>query len=368
MSGAIIAPALPAIDQFFEEENDILTRLVLTMPALSIALLAQPTGMLADKFGRKRLLISALIVYAIAGVAGFFISNLYVLLASRAILGVAVAGAMTAATTLIGDYFSGNERNQFMGIQAGFMSLGAVVFLNLGGVLADWNWRGPFLIYGFALLILPMAVAYLFEPAIDKGKQHSPGDGATNQTIWFVYFIGMIGMIFFYMIPVQIPFLLSANPSVSNAWIGMAISIATVTGSISGLAFGKVKSKFSFVQIYVFIFLMMALGYLVISSSSNYWIVVIGLGIVGLGSGLLVPASSICLITTSPEATRGRAIGGLTAAIFLGQFLSPIVVNPIVAATSINDAYWIAAIVMIPIAFLPYLFFKRLDEKRTKAT
>jgi MFS family permease len=51
---------------------------------------------------------------------------------------------MTTATTLIADYYEGERRSAVMGQQAAFMGFGGVVFLVLGGVLADLSWRAPF--------------------------------------------------------------------------------------------------------------------------------------------------------------------------------------------------------------------------------
>ena len=69
-------------------------------------------------------------------------------------LGLAVAGVMVSATTLIADYFKGDARANFMGLQAAFMGFGGVIFLSVGGFIADVNWRLPFLIYLFSWLLL----------------------------------------------------------------------------------------------------------------------------------------------------------------------------------------------------------------------
>lgn len=190
MSGAIIAPALPEISRYFAgEDTELLTKLVLTMPALVIAVLAPLAGYLIDRFGRKKLLLISLLIYTVAGTAGFLIDDLVLLLVSRAVLGIGVAGIMNAATTLIGDYFQGEERNQFMGTQASFMALGGVVFLNVGGLLADWSWRGPFLVYAAALIVLPLAAVYLFEPQRNVGLGVSGlGTGLLmpNGNLWLI--------------------------------------------------------------------------------------------------------------------------------------------------------------------------------------
>jgi len=353
MSGAIIAPALPAIDNYFQEQNDLLVRLILTMPALSIALLSSFAGGLVDSIGRKKILLISLILYAVAGVAGAFISNLYLLLFSRVVLGAAVSGAMNAATTLIGDYFEGSERNQFMGVQASFMALGGVVYLNLGGLLADVSWRGPFLVYLFAALIFPFASKYLFEPKTEKEEDTDNTPQSRNPKIYFIYIMGLLGMLFFYFIPVQIPFLLKEVSSVSNTMVGLAISVSTVTGAIVSISYGKIKSHLNYATIYSIAFLLMAAGYFVLSQALDYITVIIGLGIAGLGTGIIIPNGNLWLVELSSVSSRGKAIGGMTAAIFAGQFVSPMLSSPLVEAHSLSHAFNIACYAMLVVAALP---------------
>lgn len=82
----------------------------------------------------------------------------------RALLGIAVAGIMTSGTTLIADYFRGEERAKLLGLQTGIMSLGGTVLITLVGLLTDIQWNTPFLIHLAALAVLPFVVIYLREP------------------------------------------------------------------------------------------------------------------------------------------------------------------------------------------------------------
>lgn len=156
MAGAIIAPALPQIERIFQDTDNIalLTRLILSMPAIFTAIFAPIFGFLADKLGRRNLLLLSLLLYAIGGFSGFLLNDIYLILVGRALLGIAVAGIMTISSTLIGDYFTGSERNKFIGLQGAFMGFGGVVFVSIAGILADISWNLPFLIYLLSILAL----------------------------------------------------------------------------------------------------------------------------------------------------------------------------------------------------------------------
>lgn len=151
MAGATIAPSLPQMSEVFKDTPQavFLSKQVLTLPALMIAIVSPAAGYIIDNFGRLKLLFISLILYAIGGTTGLYLNDLYGILAGRALLGIAVAGIMTTTTTLIADYLDGTERNKFIGLQGAFMALGSIVFVGSGGRLADVGWRYPFLLYFF---------------------------------------------------------------------------------------------------------------------------------------------------------------------------------------------------------------------------
>ena len=346
MAGATIAPALPGMKLVFQDvlHADILVKLVLTMPALLIAIGAPFSGILLDRWGRKPVIIMALILYGLAGASGYLLDSLYGILIGRALLGLAVAGVMSGFTTLIADYFSGDKLNQFMGYQAGFMGIGGVVFLLAGGYLADVGWQYPFLIYLFAFVVLPGVLFAIDEPDLQASsiQQSVPVEKVTflSKNVILIYVVAFAGMVIFYMIPVQLPFYLTEN-GVSSSQVGMALAAQALVAAIVSLQFQKIKARFSFERIAGLVFLAMGLGYIILAASSSYAIVILGLSIFGIGLGMVVPNLNVWLISAIPATVRGRAIGGLTMSLFLGQFLSPVIVQPILGLGGTTGAFGI---------------------------
>ncbi len=341
MAGATIAPSLPQINAVFAEVENaaLLTKLVLTIPGLFIAICAPIAGWLIDRFGRKKLLLAGLVVYGISGASAVFLNNLYLILVGRMFLGIAVAAIMTTSTTLIADYFQDEKaRNQFMGMQGAFMAVGGIVFIMLGGVLADINWRYPFLIYLASFAVLPTALWVLYEPMLKKSITHVEGEIPELTQLpkeakkWLVinYLSALVGMSIFYMIPVQIPFLLKELTEVSNTQVGQAISVGMVAGAIMSFNYQRIRARFNFTQIYILIFLLMAIGYFLVSQSKEYWQVLCSLFVSGLGFGMMMPNTNLCLMKVSPPAMRGRIIGGVSSFVFIGQFLSPLLSLPVI--------------------------------------
>ncbi|PRY64436.1 putative MFS family arabinose efflux permease [Vreelandella songnenensis] len=343
MSGAIIAPALPGISRHFSEHPQVLIQLILTLPALMITLFSPLMGYLADRFGRKPLLLLMLSIYGLAGGAGFLIDSVELLLASRALMGVAVAGILSISTTLVGDYLEGSERVRFLGLQSSCMALGGVVFINLGGLLSDWSWRGPFLLYLTGVLLLPYAWAMLREPHSQAGAKAIHAEEPVKVDLGrtaLAYFTGMLAMMLFYMFPAQLPFLLSEQGEISGLAIGIALSTAAFTASIVSFCYGYYKPFLSVMTIYVVGFVLAGAGFFVVGTTHSYTMAIIGAAISGLGLGAFMPNTTAWLMRITPQRVRGRVFGGFTATFFFGQFISPIAVAPaVVWLESLRNVY-----------------------------
>lgn len=371
MSGATIAPSLPAMREYFNDvpNADYLVRLALTLPALFIALGAPFVGIIIDKLGRKPLLIIALIIYGFAGSSGLILNSLNSILVGRALLGVSVAGIMTTATTLIADYYIGAARAQFLGLQAAFMGLGGVFFLSFGGIIADQNWRYPFAIYLFSLLLVPCAMFFLTEP---ERHQINPNQGMVPETplrlpinlVIITYGIGIITQIVFYLIPVQLPFYLKQLFSAGASQSGLAIALATLFSAMASLLYRQIKAKLSFIAIYGIAFLNMGIGYCIISLGTAYPIVLLGLAVAGSGLGLLMPNMNFCLISVTPDGMRGKILSGVTTSLFLGQFFSPVLSQPLSAKVGLATTYASAGGLMLILAAVALisLWKWRFDE------
>lgn len=358
MASATIAPSLPVMREHFADvaNADYLVRLVLTAPSLFVAIGAPFAGVIIDKLGRKPLLMSALLVYGLAGSSGLWLNSLGLILLGRALLGLSVAGIMITATTLIADYYTGSTRTRFLGLQSAAMSLGGVVFLSLGGFLADITWRMPFLIYLVALLLLPLVLLLLPEP--NRTSQSTTSQSSIEpvdlplKLVGLTYVIALLTQVVFYMIPVQLPFHLRTLTNATASQSGLAIALATLFAAISSLSYQKVKARFTFIRIYAIAYISMGVGYGIIGLASGFATVLLGLAIAGFGLGLIVPNMNLCLTSISPGVLRGRVLSGLTTCFFLGQFISPLLSQPLSQMVGLSTAYGLAGILLVVIALV----------------
>lgn len=358
MAGATIAPALPQIQQFFRAEpnSEFWVKLMLTLPGLFTAIGSPFAGMIIDRFGRKPLLTAAVILYGIAGSSGLVLNSVTGLLIGRAFLGLAVGAIMTTSIALIADYYLGPKRNQIMGIQAAFMGYGGVVFLTLGGFLADISWRVPFSIYLLAFVVSPLVIFCLTEPKVELEQTSDLVEDSDARLpigiISFIYALTFVTMVVFYMIPVQLPFYLKTLGQAGGTQAGIAIAASTLASAVISMRYGSIKTRLSFTGVLIVLYLLLGLGYVTIFLAKNYALVILGLIIAGLGLGLLLPNMNVWLNAKTPPAARGRVLGGLTTSMFLGQFCSPIFSQPIAQKIGLGMTYGIAGIMMLALAIL----------------
>ena len=344
MAGATISPALPSIRAAFSEVEHaaVWIRLVLTLPALFTAMGAPIAGWLVDRVGRRIVLLSSMLLYGISGSAGGLVSSIEVLLVTRAGLGLAVGGLMTAATTLIADYFTGRQRNAVMGKQSVFMASGGILFVILGGALSDISWRAPFGVYLAAFVLLIPAYLYLYEPDLDTGDQSETRDPSGDPPwlhIGSIFMMGFLGMAAFYMIPVQIPFYLNTLDVTSGLVVGMAIATATLMSAVIGNFYERIQSNLGYLGTLAVLLLLFGIGYVLIGYAALLPGIVLGIAVSGLGMGLLMPTLNSWLGDLASKHIRGSILGGLTTCFFLGQFVSPLLVQPIIDALSVGSAF-----------------------------
>lgn len=350
MAAAIITPTLTAIAAHFADtpHAGFLTRLVLTLPALVIVLVAPLAGKACDARGRKPVMGFGLLLYIVAGGAGALAPSLPWLLASRAGLGIGIACLMTATTTMIADGSRDGEQARLLGMQGAFMAGGGVIFVLLGGLAAEIHWRVAFGVYLLALLLVP-AVRRLPEsrPARGGGDADDAAPaGRVARQVGGVCALAFLGMALFYLMPVYMPFLLAERFGASAGWVGAAVALANIAAMLSGTLFRRVRARVSSIGMVAITCGFLGGGYAVVAVSADLPPFLAGLLIAGLGLGFMLPNLNHWAVQRSEPALRGRALGWMTTAFFLGQFASPLLAQPVASTFGTGGLYGAAAVVL----------------------
>jgi EmrB/QacA subfamily drug resistance transporter len=141
----ILASALPAIVASLGGFEDL--SWVVVAYLLATTIVAPLYGHLGDRFGRKRMLMSALVLFTVASLACALAPTLWLLVLARGLQGMGGGGLMTLSQALISENVPPRERARFQGYFAAMFATASTAGPVLGGVLTQYlSWRAVFLI------------------------------------------------------------------------------------------------------------------------------------------------------------------------------------------------------------------------------
>jgi MFS family permease len=336
-AGAVlIAPVLPFMQQAFANQPNanVLTLIVLVIPGLMIALFGPLMGALVDVVGRKRLYLISIAIYTVAGTLPFWLHSLYAILATRVVVGIAEAAITTISTALTADYFKGKAREKWLTIQLGSASIVAVVMFALGGILGGFatGWRTPFLVYAGAVLFLPLIALFLWEPEETRETRNetAPRLPFPWREIGHICAMALFTAVMYFVITIQISFVLTARGVTTPAVIGIGSAIANAGVPFGAFVFHRL-SGWAINRLLVVSFAIIAAGFYVVSSVADVNMLIAGAFVACFGGGIVMPLMLNWIMVRLPFAQRGRGAGGYMAAFFLGNFLSPLVVAALAA-------------------------------------
>ncbi|MDE2596573.1 MAG: MFS transporter [Sphingomonadales bacterium] len=335
MAIVLLAPVLPKLLDEYRQipDFDYWVPMVLTVPALCVALFSPVAGMLGDWFGRRRLLLWSFVVYAILGVAPVFLKGLLAIIASRVGVGITEALIMVLTTTMIGDYFEGAARDRWLAGQTAFASMSALVFFNVGGQLGQFGWRTPFWVYSSALVMLALVLAFTWEPAerdpldeADAAPHHASWAGFPWARMAGIIAITVYGSVLFYTVQIQAPVGLTQLGIADPARTGFLTSLASIGVPLGTLVFSRF-GRLPVIRLLLIEFSLLTVGFMLMGRASGPTPFLIGCFVNQLGAGMLLPTLLVWAMSGLPFEIRGRGAGLWTGAFSIGQFLSPVAVT-----------------------------------------
>ena len=342
-------PAVPSIISHFSSDQDArwLVPLMVSAPGLSIAVLAPFAGFFIDRYGRRKMILYATLLYGFVGACPLLLDSLRLMFLSRLALGICEAAIITVLNTLIGDYWQESGRRDWLFLQ-GFAGpiAGSAAVMGSGLITALW-WKGSFLIYLIALPIFGAMVAYLFEPSLRNPEPHAvqadsewrkfpwasaAAFGSVTMFVSILYYVYVInGGLAFKEVGIDDPARLSA------------LAALPVLAVMVGAGIFRLLAARSSATQFCVLFLVLGSGLIGIGLSPNYRVMVGFVVIQQIGAGIAVPTLIAWAHTQLPRAHRGRGMGIWTSSFFLGQFLSPWFVHTLEGASGSMQGAFLGA-------------------------
>lgn len=332
MGAVMVAPMLPKIGAEFgaaSPQAAEMVPLVATGPALAIALFAPIAGVLADRFGRKAMLILGTILYGLFGFLPAVLNDLNTILLVRLLFGCAEAIIMTCCTTLIADYWVGEERSKYINRQVITIGVVGSIFFVIGGAAGETSWRYPFYLYLLPLLLLPFLAKSLWEPVRrteDTTDIQVFSRGEIWRTVLSSYFMIFAGMIAAFVVPVMAPGILVALGVTSTSLIGLCTGLGLLATLAGSIAWPATRNRLGLAGTNALMLTLIALGLWLLTRAGSYQTALAAVVIHGLGAGYLVPNLMLPVLTKLPARYRAKGVGGFTSCLYLGQFASPLII------------------------------------------
>lgn len=214
IGGSLVGPILPAMISPLETSEEKVG-LVLSVYTF-LALVSTPLlGPLADRFGRKTILVPCTVLFGVSGLAIAFSEAFWLVLLLRALQGIGVGGMMNTGVTLIGDLYTGERRAQAMGYRISFQTITNAILPFVSGGLATLAWFYPFYIYSLAIPLGLLVGFKLSLNPVSPDEEKLPRRAYIKQ-LWRVVLHHKSIWVFFFPFHVFFPALFPGSVSAYN--------------------------------------------------------------------------------------------------------------------------------------------------------
>ncbi|GAF41713.1 major facilitator superfamily permease [Agrilactobacillus composti DSM 18527 = JCM 14202] len=171
-AASVINATIPGMAKTFSNESLVNIELVTTVVSIFVTVFVLVSGIIVRKIGQKQTAVIGLAIATVSSIIPAFSSNFTVILVSRAVLGIGIGLANPLAISLIGVFFSGDQRAKLMGWRSAIAGVGTSLMTYFAGQLLNINWHAAYWVY---LLFVPTLFLFIFfvpDPLKSGAVQH----------------------------------------------------------------------------------------------------------------------------------------------------------------------------------------------------
>lgn len=319
---------------------------VFTLPGI---VMTPVLGVLSDRYGRKKILVPALLIFGLAGGACAFARSFDLLLTLRFFQGIGAAALGTLNVTVIGDIYDGRERSTALGYNSSVLSIGTASYPAIGGLLATFGWFYPF---ALPFVAIPIGIIVLFslrnpEPRNDDSLKVYFGSVWEHLRDREVF--GLIGaslLTFIVLFGPQIsylPILMNARFDAPSYLIGAVLSGASLTTALTSTQLGRLTGRFSEKGLLKTAFVLYAIALSAVAFTSSLPLLLIPAALFGVAQGINLPNVFSLLNAHAPTENRGAFMATNGMALRAGQTIGPLFMASAAGALGLTGAYLAAA-------------------------
>lgn len=363
------APLPDIIEAFGRSDGD--AGLIVSAATLPGIVVAPAIGLLADRFGRRKVLLPCLVLFGLAGLAAGFAPTFNVLLALRFVQGIGSAGLINLAVVLIADFWEGAERARLIGRNAAVLTVSIAVVPPLGGVLAELGgWRLAFAPFGVALVSAVAVAHYVRESSTGGGTTFAAqirGAAAVARqpvVVGSILFGTAFFILTFGLMLTALPLLLQQRFGLSVGLRGLVFIAPAIGATIVALNMGRLRQRFGARRMLIAGAVLFAVGYLAMGLGPVLALVVLGAFVHGLGEGGTIPTVQELVASASPNESRGAVVAVWVGFARLGQTLGPVLAGIAVAAVGFSATFTIGMVAALALAGATAVMSTRVGLRR----
>jgi MFS family permease len=340
------------VQLFGGKPGALISQLLETMSGIGIMFGGPVSGWIAERTGTRNLLLLALSLYGLAGVACMAFDGAAPLLLLRFLQGLGASGIAVSTYSLVSERFEGGMRSRMIGFQQVFVSAAGFISLPIAGAIADrGGWHAPFALYlsAFVMLILAWISVPANRPTV-AARQAAPAP-ASLKPLLPIYIMAIPLYLAATMSNLHISFVLAADgitKATGQSYVMLASSVLYLIGGLSyGVAIERLGPRW---MLCVILALMSASG-LIIGASHDAVVMTIGNAFSGLASGFMIPFMTNTVVNRAGPA-RSRALGFFYMATYIGNFLNPPIMTPLRQSLGNHEVFLLLGLVLGALALL----------------
>ena len=329
MGNTLITAAIPDIRDDFGVGSAAAGLLIAAAAAPGVVM-APLIGVLADRFGRREVVVPCLVLFGLSGGLAAFAPTFQVLLGLRFAQGIGAAGLVNLAVVIIGDHWEGLERTRAIGHNAAALLSSIVVLPPIGGLLAEaWGWRATFVPYWIAM-VTAVAVVMLVPRSPAGGRTIRQQLRETAPYVRSRQVLGPVTMSFaaftliFGLFLTVMPVMLKDRYAVEAGARGLVLSLAAVTSTTGALLLHRLTARFGLARVMRLSAVLWLVAFALIAGAPVLAVVCVGTLVYGFGEGLLIPTLQDAVAGAAPASSRGAVVAVFVAFARAGQTAGPL--------------------------------------------
>lgn len=318
-----VSPAIPQMMEYFAKEGIAASQVenLITVTSLAIMVSLLMNGLIIRFLSERLIIILGLLLMAVGGALPAILSAFPLIFLARILLGLGIGLINARAINIIGQFFTGKERVQMMGLRGSAEVLGSAGLTLLVGWLTQFGWQPAFMVYLFALVILLLFLLFVpreeFVAHSERKVEENIPKVKLDKAMWkmglYLAFLAFFVINVNTFLTIRIPQLVLEKGIGTAQQASLILSSMQVMGILAGTLFsflvGRLKGWLLAVSYVVF-----GVAVVGIAFASNLW--VLGLG--GMVSGFFYSIILTIVFSQVTERTPKALLNTVMTIVLMG--------------------------------------------------